>query len=252
MNSTPLVSIITPSYNCSRQIHKTISSVINQSFLDWEMIIVDDCSTDNSCNIIEELIKDEPRIKLLKRKWNAGPAIARNVAIENARGRYIAFLDSDDQWHVEKLAKQIDFMRDNNVTLSYTAYDKYDDNGKYLSTFRPKLKLSYYDLLKTNSIGCLTAIYDTDMLGKVYMPNISKRQDLALWLRILKKIEFAYGMDEVLADYLAVQANSVSSNKMVAAKYQWRVYREIEKLSIKSSIYYFLNYAYSGFIKSKL
>ena len=106
-------------------------------------------------------------------------------------------------------------------------------------------------MLKSNRIGCLTAIYDTDKLGKVYMPNISKRQDLGLWLRILKKVDYAWGMDEILGDYLAIQSNSVSSNKKNAAKYQWRLYREIEKLSLIQSFYYFCFYAYLGFKKSK-
>ncbi len=251
MYSKPLVSVITPSYNSSLTIEKTIQSVINQSLTDWEMIIVDDNSTDNTCQIIESYIDLEPRIKLIKQTWNAGPAIVRNIAIENSKGRYIAFLDSDDQWHSEKLIKQISFMKEKDVALSYTSYNRIDSIGNMLGQYHPKLKVSYRDMLKSNRIGCLTAIYDTSKIGKVYMPNISKRQDLGLWLRILKKVDYAWGLDDVLADYLAIQPNSVSSNKKSAAKYQWRLYREVEKLTFKQSIFYFCCYTYLGFKKSK-
>lgn len=251
INKKPLVSVITPSFNCEKSISNTIESVINQSFIDWEMIIVDDCSTDNSVDVINSYIEKDSRIKLIKRSWNAGPAIARNIAIENALGRYIAFLDSDDQWFSNKLEKQILFMQEKNIEFSYTAYNRYDFKGNHLGVYKPKLKVDYNDMLKSNRIGCLTAIYDSEKLGKVYMPNISKRQDLGLWLRILKIVPFAYGMDDILANYLAVQPNSVSSNKIAAAKYQWRLYREVEKLPFKISVKNFLSYAYLGHKKSK-
>ncbi|BDA01582.1 glycosyltransferase family 2 protein [Vibrio cholerae] len=251
MNELSLVSIITPSYNCAKTVHKTIQSVQAQTYPHWEMIIVDDCSTDNSVEILNGYAKQDPRIRVIARKWNAGPAIARNVAIEESKGRFIAFLDSDDSWHPTKLEKQIQFMLDNNVSLSYTSYDKYDSEGKFLGAFIPPSKLSYQDLLKSNSIGCLTAIYDSSLIGKVYMPNIAKRQDMGLWLRILKKVDYAYGMPDILADYLAVQANSVSSNKLNAAKYQWRLYREVEKLDFITSTQCFIQYAFRGYRKSR-
>jgi glycosyltransferase involved in cell wall biosynthesis len=247
---SPLVSIITPSYNCTATIEKTIKSVVAQTMKDWEMLIVDDCSTDHSRELIKSIIAVDYRIKLIERTWNAGPAIARNIAIEHAQGRYIAFLDADDQWHPTKLEKQLKFMNEKDIALSYTAYNCLDSDGNHLRVYKPILKVTYADMLKSNRIGCLTAIYDTNKIGKVYMPNISKRQDLGLWLRILKQVDYALGMDEVLADYLAVQANSVSSNKTDAAKYQWRLYREIEKLNLKQSTFYFLNYAYLGLKKS--
>lgn len=247
---SPLVSIITPSYNCTATIEKTIKSVVAQTMKDWEMLIVDDCSTDHSRELIKSIIAVDSRIKLIERTWNAGPAIARNIAIEHAQGRYIAFLDADDQWHPTKLEKQLKFMNEKDIALSYTAYNCLDSDGNHLRVYKPILKVTYADMLKSNRIGCLTAIYDTNKIGKVYMPNISKRQDLGLWLRILKQVDYALGMDEVLADYLAVQANSVSSNKTDAAKYQWRLYREIEKLNLKQSTFYFLNYAYLGLKKS--
>ncbi|EEY39694.1 glycosyltransferase family 2 protein [Vibrio mimicus] len=251
MHSLPLVSIITPSYNCSKIVHKTIESVRAQTYPNWEMIIVDDCSKDNSVEILKGYSEQDSRIRVIERQWNAGPAIARNVAIEESQGRFIAFLDSDDSWHPTKLEKQIPFMLANDIALSYTSYDKYDSDGKFLGSFVPPSKLSYKDLLKSNSIGCLTAIYDSDLIGKMYMPNIAKRQDMGLWLRILKKIDYAYGMPDILADYLAVQANSVSSNKLSAAKYQWRLYREVEKLDFKTSARCFAHYAFRGYRKSR-
>ncbi|WP_045398736.1 glycosyltransferase family 2 protein [Vibrio hyugaensis] len=246
-----LVSIITPSFNCQNTIKKTIKSVMNQTYQNWEMIIVDDCSTDGSLEIIERFISNEPRIKLIRSSWNGGAAVARNTGISIAKGRFIAFLDSDDLWHETKLEKQIQFMLDNNVELSYTPYNRYHANGTLLGAFFPKSKLTYKDILKSNSIGCLTAIYDTQRIGKVFMPNISKRQDMGLWLRILKQVEYAHCYNEVLADYLAVQENSVSSNKLTAAKFQWRLYREVEKLDLKTSLYNFVNYFYYGVKKSK-
>lgn len=245
-----LVSIITPSYNCSRTIIDTIKSVQSQTLNDWEMIIVDDCSIDNTVDVINSYIKNDNRIKLIRSSWNGGAAVSRNIAIDAANGRYIAFLDSDDKWHKTKLEKQINFMQSNDIDLSYTGYNRYSEDGMFLSSFMPPKSVCYNDILKTNSIGCLTAIYDTKRIGKVFMPNISKRQDMGLWLRILKLTERAYGMNEVLADY-CIQRNSVSSNKYHAAKFQWRLYREVENLGFRFSLYNFVNYFYYGVKKSR-
>ena len=245
-----LVSIITPSYNSKQFIPETIQSVLNQTFKNWEMIIVDDMSTDNSNSIIEECIKNDFRIKLIKLKENSGPAIARNRAIEESNGRYMAFLDADDIWEPFKLEKQIQFMQQNNLALSYASYYLIDERGAQLGTFITKPRVNYFNLLKTNSIGCLTAIYDTDKLGKVYMPNIIKRQDYGLWLKLLKKTDYAMGILEPLASY-RIMRNSVSSNKFIASQYVWKLFREVEKLNIFQSIYYFCFYTYYGFKKYK-
>ncbi|ACM93540.1 teichuronic acid biosynthesis [Nautilia profundicola AmH] len=243
-----LVSIITPSYNSEKFISKTIVSVLNQTYRNLEMIIVDDCSPDNSNEIIEEYIKKDKRIKLIKLDKNSGPAVARNTAIKEAKGRYIAFLDADDLWIPEKLERQINFMKENDLSFTYSAYDLIDENDNNIGDFIPPKEIDYKSLLKTNPIGCLTAIYDAKKLGKIYMPNILKRQDYGLWLKILKQIESTKGMQEKLAIY-RIRKNSVSSNKLKAAKYQWKIYREVEKLNIFQSIYYFLNYAYYGLKK---
>ena len=245
-----LVSIITPSYKSERFISQTIESVLAQTYKNWEMIIVDDVSPDNSNEIIEEYSKKDSRIKLIKLEKNSGPAVARNRAIEEAKGRYIAFLDADDLWHPEKLEKQIAFMSKNDLAFTYSSYNLMDEEGNSLGSFKTKEKITYSEMLKTCSVGCLTAIYDTKKLGKVYMPNILKRQDYGLWLKILKEINTTKGIVEPLGTYRILK-NSVSSNKINAAKYQWKIYREVEKLSLVKSAYYFVQYAYYGFKKYK-
>lgn len=251
MNKENLVSIITANYNCEKFIEDTIQSVLSQTYKNWEMIIVDDVSTDNSINVIGKYIEKDSRIRLIKLEKNTGAAVARNTAIKDAKGRFIAFLDSDDLWIPEKLEKQIYFMITNNYDFTYTNYNLIDeDNIKYGKTFEAEKEVSYKDLLKTCSIGCLTAIYDTKKIGKVYMPLIRRRQDYGLWLRILKIISKGYCLEESLAIYRR-RENSISSNKKNAAIYQWKIYRTVEKLNILSSIYYFLNYTINGFMKYK-
>jgi glycosyltransferase involved in cell wall biosynthesis len=249
MNSE-LVSIITPSYKSERFISQTIESVLAQTYQDWEMIIVDDVSPDNSNEIIEEYCKKDSRIKLIKLEQNSGPAVARNRAIEEAIGRYIAFLDADDLWKPEKLEKQLVFMDENDLAFTYSSYDLIDEDGNDLGTFTTKEHINYDGMLKTCSVGCLTAIYDTQKLGKVFMPNILKRQDYGLWLKILKEIKTTKGITESLATYRILE-NSVSSNKLKAAGYQWKIYKDVEKLNLFKSIYYFLHYVYYGLKKYK-
>ena len=246
-----LVSIITPSYNSEKFIKETINSVISQTYKNWEMIIVDDVSSDNSCEIIELYSKKDNRIKLIKLEKNSGPAVARNRAIQEAKGRYIAFLDSDDLWHKDKLTKQLSFMQEQDIALSYTSYYRIKETSrKIIYQFYVPEKVDYSELLKQNIIGCLTAIYDTKKIGKVYMPNIDKRQDFGLWLNILKKVPYAYGLDEPLA-YYRVRSASVSSNKILASKYNWKLYREVEKLPLYKAIYYFGWYTYRSILRYK-
>lgn len=244
------VSIVTPSYNCSSFISDTIKSVLQQSFSDWQMIIVDDCSTDNSVEVIQSFVKKDPRFYLIKLSKNSGAAVARNKAIEAAQGRYIAFLDSDDLWLPDKLEKQLSFMQEYDYPFTYTAYDKIDKDGKVFGHIGVPDRVSYSDLLKSCSVGCLTAMYDTTYFGKEAMPLIRKRQDLGLWLRLLKKTDYAYGLNEILAQY-RVRKNSISSNKTNAAKFTWRLYREIEGFSLIKSSYYFSHYAVRGVLRTK-
>jgi teichuronic acid biosynthesis glycosyltransferase TuaG len=232
-----LVSIITPMYNSEKFINSTIESVLIQTYSNWEMIIVDDCSTDNSVKIVEDFIKKDKRIKLIKLTKRSGPAIARNTAIREAQGRFIAFLDSDDLWKPLKLEKQIKFMLENGIAFSFTAYDIIDDSNKLISTVKVPEKVSFKDLLKDNPIGCLTAIYDTFKVGKIFMPIIEKRQDYGLWLKILQKVKYAYGLQESLAIY-RIRRNSISRNKLKLIKYNYKVLREVAGLSLaKANMY---------------
>lgn len=246
----PLVSIITPSYNSALLIPDTIQSVILQTFGDWEMIIVDDCSRDSSVEVIQSFVDYESRIKLIRLEENSGAAVARNVAIEAAQGRYIAFLDSDDVWLPHKLEKQIDFMMSNNYSFTYSAYEKINDSNEVIGTISIPTKASYESVLKINSISCLTAIYDTNFFGKVYMPLIRKRQDLGLWLKLLKQTETAFGIDEILAQY-RIRPDSISANKIDAAKFTWHLYRHIENLSMIKASYFFSHYAVNGLLRTK-
>ncbi len=239
------VSIIMASYNSAPFIKDAIASVAGQSFVDWELLVSDDCSSDATVEIVSELARSEPRIRLLKGDRNRGPAAVRNAAIEQAEGRFIAFLDSDDLWKPEKLDRQIAFMRDQDVAFCFTSYDRINEGGRLISTHHVSKPVSYGDLLKSCVIGCLTAIYDSEKLGKMYMPEIRKRQDFGLWLKILKKVDHAVPLEESLAQY-RVRSGSVSANKLVAASYTWSIYRDVEKLDLLQSAYYFSHYAYNG------
>ncbi|WP_168416802.1 glycosyltransferase family 2 protein [Acinetobacter indicus] len=245
-----VVSIITPCFNSEFFLEKTIESIKKQTYKNWELLIIDDCSIDKSKELIENYTLKDSRIKLIRLDKNSGAAVARNRGIEEASGRFIAFLDSDDSWHPEKLDKQVKFMLENDYAFTYTSYHKVNEYDEYLSKVNIPLKTSYNELLKTCVIGCLTAMYDTDKLGKVYFPLIRKRQDFALWLKILKLTPYAYGLNEDLANY-TVRSDSISANKFKAAQYNWYLYRNIEKLNIFKSIYYFSHYMIKGIIRSK-
>lgn len=248
--SGDLVTVITPVFNAEFYMSATIESVIAQTYENWEMIIVDDSSADNSVEIAASYASRDNRVHLVELDANSGAARARNVGIEQARGRYIAFIDSDDLWKPSKLEKQVAFMRKSGSALSYGAYDVIDATGQTKAKFVPPETLTYTDLLKTNSIGCLTAMYDTKQLGKVLMPLVRRRQDLGLWLKILKRIPEARGLDEPLAQY-RVHSDSMSADKWKSAMAQWVIYRQVEKLNLFQSLRYFVLYAINGFLKYK-
>jgi len=246
----PLVSIIMPSYNSETTIGSAIASVIDQTYSNWELIVSDDNSSDSTVDIIEELMRTENRIKLIKHVKNNGAGFSRNAAIAEAYGKYIAFLDSDDLWHKLKLQKQITFMLENRTALSYTNYQKIDMQGNLGKVIIPPNSITYSELLKSNIIGCLTAVYDQEILGKMFMPLIRKRQDMALWLDILKKTDAANCVPDVLAYYREGQ-QSLSSNKLKILSSQWMFYREYLNFGIAKSGYYFFFYAYRALKKHK-
>lgn len=244
-----LVSIITPTHNSAHFLKEAINSVIEQTYWNWELWVIDDNSSDSTPDLMSEFIKNDKRINYLRIKKHIGSARTRNLGIRFANGRFIAFLDSDDMWLSHKLEKQIQFIYDKKAILSYTAYKKINEEGKIISNAIsiPEM-VTYQDLLYSCVIGCLTAIYDRKRLGKIYMPDIKRGQDYALWLKILKKGYVAYGLNEALALY-RVRRASLSSNKLVKAKYQWKIYRKLEKLSFIKSFYYLLHYSYYGIKK---
>jgi len=236
-----LVSIIMPSYNCESFIKASIKSVIAQEYENWELLISDDCSNDDTLKIIKSYCDKDIRISMITSNTNLGPAVSRNKAIEKAKGRFIAFLDSDDLWSPQKLSKQIPFMVKNKIALCYTRYNSIDAKGELIKQAPAlPLKIDYNGLLKNQVIGCLTAVYDTELCGKVFMPIIDKRQDFGLWLKILKQGQTAYLLNEVVAKY-RIRQNSVSSNKFVAIYFTWKLFREVENLPFLKSFYCLIN-----------
>ncbi|MDQ6600119.1 glycosyltransferase family 2 protein [Bacillus salipaludis] len=245
-----VVSIITPTYNAARFITETIQSVKEQTFSSWEMIIVDDCSLDNTVDIVKIEIEKDSRIRLIELKNNSGPANARNRAITSAKGNFLAFLDSDDLWQPQKLERQLMFMEKNNLAFSYTDYRIMTEVGEKTDiVFQVPEKMDYKDLLKNTIIGTLTVMLDKRKIGKVQMPLYRDcSEDYGLWLSILSKGIQAYGLNEELAIYRKCE-NSLSSNKLKSARKTWNTYRKVEKINIPYSLWCFVNYSLNALKK---
>lgn len=242
------VSIITPVYNSEKYLKETIENVIKQIYENWEMILVDDCSTDKSEEVIREYLKTDERIKYFKLKENSGAAIARNYALKNATGRFIAYLDADDLWKEDKLEKQIKFMLENNYAFSCTSYEKIDEDGISKNKIvKMPAKVDYQMFLRNTIIQTVGVVVDTKITGKelLIMPNIRRRQDAATWCQLLKNNYCCYGMEDVLS-YYRVVSNSLSSNKIKAVKGTWYLYRKIENLSLLKSCFCFVGYAWNA------
>ena len=242
------VSIILPSYNSANFIKKTIDSVLSQSYSEWELIIVDDCSTDNSLNIVEEYSEIDNRIIVIKKDVNSGVADSRNLGIKSASGFYLAFLDSDDIWHSEKLKSQVDFMRKKGAAISFTQYFRIDINDTIIKEVQniPKV-VTYNDLLKGNSIAMSTSMIEYEKIEGVFFEKIG-HEDYYFWLYILKQGLVAYGLKETLVFY-RVHQSSLSSNKFKAIKYTWFIYKNMLKLNIFETIYYFFIHEFKAVIK---
>ena len=241
----PLVSVITPTYNCKKYVEITIASVQAQTYSNWEMIIVDDCSTDGTFEIVEQIARRDPRIRLSRLDSNSGAGIARTQALEEARGRFIAYLDGDDIWYPHKLERQLDFMLKNNYGFSCTSYEVIDDKGERLNkTIHMLPKTNYIGFLTNNLLQTVGIVADTNIVAKdlLRMPSMKRRQDAATWLQVLKAGHVNYGLPDVLAQYRRAE-RSLSSNKFKAAKGVWTLYREVEKLSLLFSSYCFARYA---------
>lgn len=243
-----LVSIIVPCYKCISFIEECIKSVIQQTYTNWELIIIQDGPCKGDLKRVISKFKDS-RITLINLQVNQGAAKARNQGIAAARGRFIAFLDSDDAWCDNKLENQIKFMVSKNVKLTYCAYTKIDELGNEIGLIIPPIKVTYTKLLETNYIGCSTLIYDSSFFGKVFMPINTKREDYATWLNLLKKIKYAYRVDSSMSKY-RIHQNQSSLNKFHMAKENWKLYRHHEGLNFLKASYFFINYAVRGIIRS--
>lgn len=234
-----LVSVVMPTYNCAKYIAQSVESVLAQTVTDWELRIVDDCSTDDTRHVLQPYLEKYPNIFYECLEKNSGPATARNKALAKVQGRYVAFLDSDDLWNPDKLEKQIEFMQKSGAKFSCTGYAQMNEQGQALHTAMiPPKKTGYQKcIMLSNPIGNLTVMYDRQALGDFTVPQIRKRNDFALWLQILKKADYCYGMQEVLGTYRMGRTGSVSKNKLGQAKYHWQLYHEIEKHSLVRSAF---------------
>lgn len=243
--SVDKVTVVTPSWNSEKYIEETIHSVQMQTYQNWEMIIVDDCSTDHTVEIVKQKSMEDSRIRILVQEENCGAAKARNRSMLEGTGRFVAYLDADDLWKPEKLEKQVAFMKEKNCGFSCTSYEVIDDNGNPKNKYIHMLpKVDYIGFLTNNLLQTVGIMVDTDRVGKEYliMPDIRRRQDAATWLQILKAGFDCYGLDEILAEYRRAEG-SLSSNKIKAAKGMWNLYRNVAGLSIPFSCYCFVRYA---------
>ncbi|APG60814.1 glycosyltransferase family 2 protein [Christiangramia salexigens] len=227
MKDYGLVSIIMPAYNSAAFISESIESVIGQTYSNWELLIVDDASVDGTVDIVNIYAQKDERICLMQNESNSGTHITRNRAIKAAQGGFVAFLDSDDLWKPQKLSAQLKLMKEENLPACFSSYDLIDENG--LTTGKEVIalpELSYQKLLKANYVGNLTGIYSVEKLGKIFSPNIRKRQDWALWLEVLKKGGPIKSIREPLATY-RLRKDSISNNKIEMLKYNFMVYHKV-------------------------
>ena len=247
----PLVSIITPVYNAEKFLSETIESVQKQTYNNWELLLIDDCSRDNSKQIIDEFRQNDKRIRYIKMEKNVGAAVTRNEGIKRASGRFIAFIDSDDIWEKDKLKSQVDYMLKENIGFTFTSYRYMKENGtKTNKVARAPFKIDYEGLLKNTIIGCSTVVIDKNIIGEFEMPLVRKGQDTATWLQILRKEKYAYGLSDVFVNYRLVDG-SISSDKIKALKRTWNTYRNVEQLGIMKSSYVFCFYVANA-IKKRL
>lgn len=246
----PLVSVIMPNYNSEKYIKDSIESVLNQTYSNLELIIVDDISNDSSIKIIKEFVNSDKRVKFYQLDEKGGASKARNLAISKAMGKYVAFLDSDDLWKKEKLEKQINFMEENDIYFSYTDYEYIDKNGKRVEKYRKcPSKVSYFKILLGCSIGCLTVVYNRKKVGLININKIDKRNDYAIWCKVLKKVRKGYKYDDILSYYRKSTSSLSSGKKYKLLKYHYDMHRKVNNFNpivagfftITNTINYFIN-----------
>ena len=236
-----------PAYNAASYIISAMQSVLDQTYRNWELLIVDDASTDDTLNLVSEIARNEARIKVFPQLKNGGVSVARNLALKNAAGDYIAFLDSDDLWDQEKLEKQLNFMQSSGCQICYTPYRRIDEDGRALGTVQPPEKVTYSDLLRSNFIGNLTGIYHAKSLGKQYLTDF-RHEDYIAWLNLVKKAGQACAVNEVLASY-RVYSGSTSGNKLRTIGWQWLIYRKSQSLGLLESTWLMVCYGVYAIMK---
>lgn len=244
-----MVSVITPTYNCARFIAETIRSVQSQSYSNWEMIIVDDCSTDNTKDIVAQYQKEDSRIQYHCLPHNSGAAEARNEALRRAKGKWIAFLDSDDLWTPDKLEKQINFMVRNDCHFSYTQYEEIDEEDSSLGVkvSGPRC-INKIEMFSYCWPGCLTVMYDREVVGLIQIPNIKKNNDYAIWLKVIKKTDCQLLKDN-LAKYRKRNGSISSGSYSSLIKWHYRLFREVEGSSKPVAALLTVNNLFGGVIK---
>lgn len=246
---SPLVSIVTPAYNAQATISLMIESVISQTYQNWELLIVDDCSTDNTKELVKEFCRKDDRIKYFCTDHpTGGPAVPRNIAIENSQGEYVAFLDADDQWLPNKLEKQVRFCEENNYSFTYSNYEKMTWDGKRDARIvKTREVTNYNDLLLYSSIPCLTTFIKRSLIGDSRFKNIPQ-EDFCFWLDLLKKGNIAYNMCDVTALYREAK-NSRSANKLNMVIAHWNVIRKFQHIGLLKACLYMMTYSFLGFVK---
>ncbi len=227
----PQVSIITPTYNCARFIAETIKSVQAQTFSDWEMIISDDCSTDGTYKVVEPYLQSDSRIKYICNEKNSGAAITRNNALKIAKGRWIAFLDSDDLWMPEKLERQIRFMESNGYAFSYHDYVEISEDGKELGVYvSGKMRVGKFDMFACCWPGCLTVMYDANRIGVVQINDVKKNNDTAMWLKVIQKSD-CFLLKENLAKYRRRKGSITPPSVKDRILWHYRLFRDAEEMN---------------------
>lgn len=247
-----LVSIIMPSYNTRKYIEESINSVLKQTYSNWELIIIDDCSIDDTDIIVKPYLSDK-RIRYLKNKKNKGAAVSRNRALREIKGKWIAFLDSDDLWKPQKLERQINFMIKNGYHFSYTNYSEIDINGKPNGVIvtGPK-KITKTGFFNYCWPGCLTVMYDVEKVGLIQIADIKKNNDYAMWLKVCRKAN-CYLLDENLAFYRKGRSGSISSHSIKKLIFwHYKLFREAEKQNVIMSIFNTMRNMLFGFYKKKI
>lgn len=244
-----LVSVVVPCYNCEKFVGDTIESVLNQTFENWELILVDDCSSDSTFEVISGFANKDSRIVAMKMPVNGGAGAARNLALDNARGQYIAFLDSDDVWFNNKLERQLDALKDEKYAICHTSYIVVDEKGNQVAGgVQASRSIGLAEMMKKTEIGMSTAMVNKKVIGEFRLSLIRNRQDAKLWMDILATGNRSIGIEEPLSKY-RIRNGQVSSNKLKMVWITFKLYMQFSKIGYFRRFWYFSNYCLSAVLK---